>query len=414
MSTNNITFREMLASDRFYYGAEVVSGRGFVPSGSPNQLVELSEQLLNDPRIGWISLCENPGGNPMLPPDWLGQNLPEAKDRMVLHFTCKDLNRNGLESAAWRYAALGLNNLLAMTGDYPREGYGGAATPVFDLDSVSLISMLNAMNRGLEVTGPRGKTETLAKTNFFIGCVASPFKRYERELMPQYFKLLRKIASGAQFVTTQLGYDMRKFYEVKLCLDDNGLNIPVVGYVYLLNKVVAGMFNRSEIPGCTVSDELLNLANKYANGTDKGRSFFHEFAAKQLAVLKGLGFAAAHIGGITKVETFDEIIDMAESFGVNDWRDFAREIQYPQPDEFYLYEQDPETGLGIPQQFNSEYLKSLEDPKRSKEITLFYRLSRRIHHAFFEPDRGCFNFMKRLYTRWDQKNGFMSSALRVL
>ena len=114
-----------------------------------------------------------------------------------MHLTCKDANRSGLESAAWRYASEGFDNILAITGDYPTGGFGGPAAPVFDLDSVGLIAMLRAMNDGLNIPGRRGNVETLPKTNFFIGCVVSPFKRYERELMPQYFKLVRKLAAGA-------------------------------------------------------------------------------------------------------------------------------------------------------------------------------------------------------------------------
>ena len=133
----------------------------------------------------------------MLPPDWLAGLVADCRERVVLHLTCKDLNRSGLEAAAWRYASEGFNNILAITGDYPTGGFGGRAEPVFDFDSVGLITLLQAMNRGLEVPGRGGKTETLAKTDFFIGCVVSPFKQHERELLPQYYKLVRKIAAGA-------------------------------------------------------------------------------------------------------------------------------------------------------------------------------------------------------------------------
>jgi len=413
-SNDNVTFREMITQGRFYYGAEVVTTRGFASAGPPNELVTFGEQLLNDPRIGWISITDNPGGNPMLPPDWLGRTLPGDRSRIVLHLTCKDLNRNGLESAAWKYASEGFNNVLAMTGDYPTAGFSGTASPVFDLDSVGLIAMLRAMNQGLQARDPRGRMVTLPRTNFFIGCVVSPFKRHERELMPQYLKLLRKIHCGAHYVITQLGYDMRKFHEVKLLLSHYGLDVPIVGYVYLLNKVVAEMFHRGDIPGCVVSDKLLALARKYGGGPDKGRSFFRELAAKQLAVFKGLGLTAGYIGGPSKARTFFEIIDQAESYGENDWPDFAREIQFPRDNEFYLFEQDPQTGLGDPNRINRGYLESLEKPPRSKHVTLGYRLSRRVHDKFFTPENGYFNVLKRVYQRWDNKPGLLSKAVRCL
>ena len=64
-------FREMLAGDRFCYGAEVVTTRGMLTDERPQDVVGLARGLLDDPRIGWISITDNPGGGPMLPPDWL-------------------------------------------------------------------------------------------------------------------------------------------------------------------------------------------------------------------------------------------------------------------------------------------------------------------------------------------------------
>ena len=145
------------------------------------------------------------------------------------------------------------------------------------------------MNEGLAVLGRGGKPETLPKTNFFIGCVVSPFKRHERELVPQYFKLVRKIGVGAEWVIPQLGYDMRKFHEVKLFLEARGIHVPIIGNVYLLSKGVAKLFNSGKLAGCVVSNELLRKIETYAAGPDKGKKFCQELAAKQLAVFKGLG-----------------------------------------------------------------------------------------------------------------------------
>lgn len=410
----NVTYREMIAGDRFYYGAEVVGTRGFEPPGGPNNLAAFARALSDDPRIGWISLTDNPGGGPMLPPDWLAGTLAERASQIVIHLTCKDLNRNALESAAWRYAAEGFQNILALTGDYPTTGYGGLAEPVFDIDSVGLIAMLRAMNDGLQVPGRRGNIETLPKTDFFIGCCVSPFKRYERELMPQYFKLVRKIAAGARWVIPQLGYDMRKFHEVKLMLASRGIDVPVIGNVYLLGKGVAKLFHDGKLAGCVVSDELLETCNRYAAGPDKGRKFFHELAAKQLAVFKGLGFAGGYIGGISKPETFGQIIDLAESFGPDDWREFVKEIQYAQPGEFFLFEHDPATGLSEPTRINPEYRKSLDRPPKSKEVGFTYRLSRLVHTLAFTRDKALYPLLKRIFARWDKKPGFLSRMAYAL
>ena len=397
--TSQSSFRTQLTSGRFIYGAELVTTRGIPEPDQRPKLVELGEALAADSRIAWVSITDNPGGNPMIPADWIANILQPRGKQLVIHLTCKDLNRNGLESAAWRYAAQGFDNILALTGDYPTAGFQGRAQPVFDLDSVSLVAMLRAMNEGLEVTRPNGKAERLPKTNFFIGSAVAPFKRQERELMPQYFKLARKIQCGAEWVIPQLGYDMRKFHEIKLFLDWAHLAAPIVGNVYVLNKTVARMFNQNKIPGCVVSDALYAQVEKYAVGPDKGRAFFTELAAKQLAVFKGLGFAAGYLGGIHKAETFAQIIDLAESFGANDWKEFAREIQYAKPDEFYLFERDEQTGLGDGARVNPTYLKSLDDPPNTPEVTMNYRFTRLVHGLAFTPGKGLFPAVQKTYAR---------------
>ena len=133
----------------------------------------------------------------MLPPDWLGRpgGRPPRARGLAPDLQGPQSQRPGGRRLA--YASEGFDNILAITGDYPTGGFGGRAEPVFDFDSVGLITLLQAMNRGLEVPGRGGKNETLPGTDFFIGCVVSPFKQHERELLPQYYKLVRKIAAGA-------------------------------------------------------------------------------------------------------------------------------------------------------------------------------------------------------------------------
>ena len=398
------SFKELLTDSNFHYGIELVSSRGLPQATENSKLMAEAEALARNPHFSWISITDNPGGNPMLPADWLAKRIHELNCEVIIHLSCKDLNRNGLESTAWRSAADGFDNILALTGDYPVSGFGGNAAPVFDLDSVSLITMLKAMNDGLEVPGRRGATNTLTNTNFFIGCAASPFKTHEREYMPQLLKLARKIHAGANWVIPQVGYDTRKFQELQLFLKWVELDVPLVGNVYLLSKFVAKLFNSNKIPGCVVSDKLLAEIEKYAGGEDKGRGFFRELAAKQLAVFKGLGYQAGYLAGVAKAETFAGIIDQAESFAKDDWKIFAKELQYPTDQEFYLFEKDEETGLSNPEQMNREYLQSLEHPTASKEVSPSYRLSRKIHSMAFTRDKGLYNKMTSLYSKIDGKD----------
>src|SRR6185436_7165801 len=108
------------------------------------------------------------------------------------------------------------------------------------------ISMLSQMNRGFNRrSGPaRGPEERLGKTQFCIGAVTTNYKLLEGEVMPQYFKLQKKVECGAQFIINQIGFDSRKASELRLYMDQHGMTpTPLIGNVYLLSSRVAQMFH---------------------------------------------------------------------------------------------------------------------------------------------------------------------------
>ncbi|MCL2304621.1 MAG: methylenetetrahydrofolate reductase C-terminal domain-containing protein [Planctomycetaceae bacterium] len=383
----------------FLYGAEIVSSRGIPLPDETAAPLALTRSLLGDSRIAWVSITDNPGGGPMLPPDWFGGQLAEHAARIVLHLTCKDRNRIALESAAWKYAAEGFDNILALSGDLPTGGYPKFGSGVFDIDSVALIDMLTKMNAGLEIPGRKGNMEKLNPTRFFTGCAVSPFKMHENELIPQYVKMLRKIKAGAQWVLPQLGYDMRKFNELKLFLRYHGVKTPILGNVYVLGKIVAKLFHSGKLAGCVVSDSLLADIEKYASGEDKGKKYFQEFAAKQLAVFRGLGFQGGYLGGLGKPEQFFEIIELAETFSQDDWKLFYKEIQYSQSNEFHCFEEH--VGTEIPDdaepQMDLRYQLTVQCPLATKNVNLFYRFSRLVHAIAFHKNHGLYNLFAKVF-----------------
>ena len=147
------TLREKLSdSTRFLIATELVSVRGSMAESSAIKARRFANELIECPDIDWISVTDNAGGNPQLAPLAMGRPILYAGKEVVIHLTCKDLNRNGLESEAWMLNSEGFNNILAMTGDYPVAGNDGLAKPVFDIDSIGLISLLQTMNQGLGST----------------------------------------------------------------------------------------------------------------------------------------------------------------------------------------------------------------------------------------------------------------------
>jgi methylenetetrahydrofolate reductase (NADPH) len=373
-------------SSRFLVGAELVSVRGSMAEDRAIKARTFANELIESPDIDWISVTDNAGGNPQLAPLALGRPILYAGKEVVIHFTCKDLNRNRLESEAWLLNSEGFYNILAMTGDYPAAGNEGLAKPVFDIDSVGLISMLHKMNQGLDPKDARGnsKNQQLLKTQFCIGAVTTNFKLREGEVIPQYLKLEKKVACGAQFIINQIGFDSRKMSELRLYMDAHGMKqTPLIGNVYLFSSRVVQLFGEGNIPGVVVSHALSDLCRQHAQSPDGGKAFFSEFAAKLIAIYRGLGYRGVYLGGVRKYSAVEEVLAIERTFAPSDWKQFAREIRFSRPGEFFYYAEDPETGLAD----STKRASSANVP--SKHVTATYQLSKWMHDTIFASGTAC-------------------------
>jgi len=371
-------FRQiLLGKQEFIYTFELVPGRGS-RGRTQDEIIKIAEKVARSRLVHALSITDNPGGHPALSPNMLGLEISRLDIDPLIHFTCKDKNRNQIESILYSLDRNGLSNLLVMTGDFPLYGFKGKAKPVFDLDSVQLIHLINQMNQGLDINGKApGGGVRVPPTHFFKGCNVSPFKKYESEVMAQYYRLYKKAKIGADFVITQLGFDARKFDEVYRYMRHNAIRIPILGNVYILNEAVAKVMNQRGVPGCVVTDELYRIYEQEAKTSDKGNTARLTRAAKLIAVLKGIGYDGAHIGGPNLgYEDVEWVIEKSKEFFSN-WEEWVHEFSFPQKDSFYLFEKDRETGLNtdVPVYWRSRPRKALG-----------YAIMRFFHHLAFAPE----------------------------
>jgi methylenetetrahydrofolate reductase (NADPH) len=381
----------------FLIAVELVTSRGLITASTSRELIENARALAAEPRVDVLSITDNPGGHAMLAPDTLGTDLLSRGQEVIIHLSCKDWNRAALESRGWKLASEGFHNVLALSGDYPAgTGYRGSAAPVFDLDSVGLLSLYSAMNDGLP--DPRRPGEHLERTDFHLGCVVVNHKRREREVVPQYLKLAKKARAGARFVINQIGWNARKDDELLRYIAHAGLGLRALANVYLLSPAAARAFHAGRIPGVVVTDELLALAERHGASPDRGRAFFVDLAARQLAVSRAVGFDGAYLGGHASAETFGEILDGAAQHAEADLRELAQHLGYGRPDEFYLFEADLDTGLSS-DRLNPSYLASVAARRTELPVPASYRASRRAHQLLFDPGAPLFGPARRLYER---------------
>jgi methylenetetrahydrofolate reductase (NADPH) len=374
----------------------VVTSRGVHETG--DAVLRYVNELAESGRVDLFSITDNAGGNPMAAPYAVAADVLSQGGEVNVHMATKDANRNLLESRAWGLASGGVRNVLALSGDYPVRGERGMAAPVFDLDSVGLLSMLDEMNRGVRHEG--------AVTDLFLGCVVTNHKRHEREVVPQYLKLRKKIRAGARFVINQVGWHVRKDDELLRWMRHDGLDVPVLANVFLLSRGAARVFHAGKIPGVVVSDELLAVAEREGASPDKGRSFFVDLAAKHVRVARGLGFAGVYVGGHMSAATFAAILDRATEYEQDDWHLLARDLLYPVPEEFHLFEEDVETGLST-SNLAARRPNDLRVPIR-------YRVSRRMHGAVFAEDAPLFSTGAAVYRTAEKGPRPVMKTLHVL
>jgi methylenetetrahydrofolate reductase (NADPH) len=394
-------FEKFNDASRFLLGVELVATRGTMADAQALHARSFATELVHSSQVDWVSITDNAGGNPQLSPMALGKPILYAGKEVLIHLSCKDFNRNGLESAAWELASEGFHNILALSGDYPAAGYHGRGKPVFDIDSVGLLTMLDEMNRGLarpKLDGS-GIAQKTRATNFFAGAVVTNFKRHENEVVPQLLKLEKKIQCGAKFAIAQIGFDARKSHELQCYLRRHDLgHVPLVGNVFLLSAAAARFFRNGRIPGVVISDRLFEECQRQAKSSDVGAAYFKELAAKQLAIFRGLQFAGGYLGGMHRIEDVHAVMQTVASFAPDDWKLFARELQYPQPDEFYFFARDEQTGLADPARLNPAYETSLSQPPRNRNVTWGYRFSKWIHGVVFTPGRKLYKLGRRIYS----------------
>jgi methylenetetrahydrofolate reductase (NADPH) len=370
--------------NKFIVTLELVPGRE-ISGQKLDKIKTIARDAYEDGRISAVSITDNPGGNPALSPDALGHEMQSYGMDVIVHFTCRDTNRVGMESRALQLAHMGMKNILALTGDYSGQGFGGRGTPVFDFDSVILISMLNDLNKRLI---KMGHSEL-----FHVGCAVSPFKFTEGETMVQYRKLERKIEAGASFCITQLGYDIDKYEELLLYNKEHNIDAPVLASLYLLGKGPAKPMNAGKVPGVHVSDSLLNKVLQEYETPGEGKKHAMERIARLGVVLKGIGYNGIHIGGIhDSYDTVAQVLDRMDEIEHN-WEDYREEFQERDPQCFYLY--------GMKQQSKSTRTYQ-EKIKLTVGDNCHYLFLRTAHDWFFDKNAALAPVYKKISSSLDK------------
>lgn len=166
----------------------------------------------------------------------------------VLHYCCRDRNLLGMMSDLLGAAALGLHNLLIITGDPPKMGPYPDATAVFDIDSIGLTNMVNKLNHGLDL----GNNPIGCPTAFSIGVGVNPGAI---NLDEEIRRFEWKVEAGAEYAITQPVYDTKQLRDFLKKIEH--VRIPIVAGIFPLVSIRNAEFMHNEVPGVNVTPEIL-------------------------------------------------------------------------------------------------------------------------------------------------------------
>ncbi len=171
----------------------------------------------------------------------------------TVQMTCRDRNRIALQMDILGVAALGINNILCLTGDHQSFGNHPMAKGVYDLDSIQLIKMVKDMRDEKKF---QCGDEIAVEPRLFIGAAANPFADpFEYRV----FRLAKKAAAGVDFIQTQIIYNVEKFAKWMEAVREKGLHekVKILAGVAPIKSVGAARYMQTRIPGMDVPDAVV-------------------------------------------------------------------------------------------------------------------------------------------------------------
>jgi methylenetetrahydrofolate reductase (NADPH) len=232
--------------------------------------------------------------------------LTRAGYEPVMQVSCRDKNRIAIQGDLLGAAAMGVRNVLCLTGDGVQTGDQPQAKPVFDLDSISLLRTARMLrDEGHFLSGR--KLEVAPR--FFLGAAENPF-------VPPYdfrpVRLAKKVAAGADFIQTQFCFDLPRFRQFMDAVRDLGLNerVFILAGVGPLRSAKAAEWMRAHVPGVVIPDDIIRRLK--AAPAPNQRAEGKRICVELIQALREIdGVCGVHVMAYRQEELVAEIIEEA-------------------------------------------------------------------------------------------------------
>jgi methylenetetrahydrofolate reductase (NADPH) len=267
-----VSFRSQLEAGRFVVTAEV----GPLKGTDTTEIMEVAQLLRG--RVDAANVTDQQSSVMRLGSLATCHLLQQAGLEPVFQITCRDRNRIALESDLLSAWVLGVENVLAITGDLPALGDHPQAKPVYDLDSVQLLQVITGLNEGHDMVG----NELRGKPSFFPGAVVNPGADTEAAFELQLIKMEQKIKAGARFFQTQAIYDTAVF--TRFMKRAASFGVPILAGIIPLKSAGMAKYMNKNVAGVSVPEALIT---RMVETEDKGRTGI-EIAAGLVKELKDM------------------------------------------------------------------------------------------------------------------------------
>ena len=291
--TQLTTFRASAQAGEFLITAEVAPPKG----GNPQHMVEMAATLKG--RVHAVNITD--GSRAVLRMSSFAASIILQREGIepICQMACRDRNRIGLQSDLMGAHALGISNILALTGDPVKAGDHPEAKSVFDLESIRLLQLINKLNNGFD---SNDKALPDGATDLFVGAAVDPQCRSWSGLQKRFEK---KLAAGAEFFQSQMVTDFELF-EKFMTQIAAGCNKPILAGIFLLKSAKNARFINKCVPGVTIPEHIIDRLEKAKNPLEEGM----KIAAEQVQIAQEL-CQGVHMMAVKREDLIVPILDMA-------------------------------------------------------------------------------------------------------
>lgn len=235
------------------------------------------------PHVDAINVTDNQGANMRMTPLAAAAQLVREQIEPIMQITCRDRNRLALQSDLLGASALGIDNILALTGDHISCGDHCQGRAVFDLDSVLLIETIRGLNEGRDMNGK----SLGGRTTFFTGAAAAPEVEPFNVTRP---KLAKKAVAGARFFQTQAVFDPQRLR--MFCATVEPLGVKVIAGILVLRSAKMAEFINRNIPGLKIPPAIVERLAHSSEPAAEGLRIATELAVECRGICHGIHLMA--------------------------------------------------------------------------------------------------------------------------